>query len=152
MLHTDLCLVLGYCNVHLIVLDTTVFVALQDKVGKKCVQITAPDDTKRPRLALDYLSTMLRSAVCKRTLIDDHRPLLVTLNRLLSRVMVSDLPCPVGVAVEVLMKDHPRSEVKVVLKMECFLVKGFLPLNCGQQSLHTETYLAGYMFVCRNDR
>lgn len=120
MLHTDLCLVLGYCNVHLIVLDTTVFVALQDKAGKKCVQITAPDDTKHPRLALDYLSTMLRSAVCKRTLIDDHRPLLVTLNRLLSRVMVSDLPCPVGVAVEVLMKDHSRSEVKWSSKWSVF--------------------------------
>ena len=65
-------------------------------MGKKCVQIAAPDDVKHPKLALDYLTTMLRSTVCKRILVDDHRPLLVALNRLLSHAVVSDLPCPVS--------------------------------------------------------
>ncbi|KAL8558635.1 hypothetical protein ACOMHN_022558 [Nucella lapillus] len=54
---------------------------------KKCVQISVPEDEKRPGLALDYVKTLLRSSVCKRVLLDDHRPLLVTFNTLLSRVM-----------------------------------------------------------------
>ncbi|KAK7482349.1 hypothetical protein BaRGS_00026368, partial [Batillaria attramentaria] len=58
------------------------------KGGKKCVQIMAPDSEKRPGLALDYLAAMLKSAVCKRILMEHHRPQLVLLNRLLSRIMV----------------------------------------------------------------
>nr|KAG5696062.1 hypothetical protein BaRGS_017174 [Batillaria attramentaria] len=57
------------------------------KGGKKCVQIMAPDSEKRPGLALDYLAAMLKSAVCKRILMEHHRPQLVLLNRLLSRIM-----------------------------------------------------------------
>ncbi|XP_076437433.1 condensin-2 complex subunit G2-like [Babylonia areolata] len=57
------------------------------KGGKKCVRIAVPEAEKRPNLAVDYLSAMLRSAVCKRVLLSDHRASVVKLNKLLSRVM-----------------------------------------------------------------
>ncbi|XP_070175011.1 condensin-2 complex subunit G2-like [Littorina saxatilis] len=59
----------------------------KDKKGKKRVQISVPEDKKLPLLAVDYLTAMLRSAVCKRVLIEDQRPLLLILNKLFAHVV-----------------------------------------------------------------
>ncbi|XP_025083646.1 condensin-2 complex subunit G2-like isoform X1 [Pomacea canaliculata] len=56
--------------------------------AKKRVQILAPEENGHPDLAINYLSTMLRSSVCKQMLMEHHLQDCDKLNRLLSHVLV----------------------------------------------------------------